>query len=466
MDKLPDEVYLNIVNTIDPVQDIRTTLSLRSVNKRWNRVARPFVNYEARNVRCRLEALGARGRWKARVKALVYDKKFLIHLCRKLIQLDDCASLVKALVLCKSSFGTDNIAAASADDARLYRLLLYKTVPGVPLSFRDILVGGILDEDLDSMVAFVLLTCQNLNILRLGHYHISGRHTQYVLQLATEPRPTLAHPGQDCILGRVEALWMDSKPRNRLTVDIGAPMLALPKLRRLGLNWCKDGVNTSWPNLRSRRLRPINLSLNECKDDLSENGLYNVLAACYKIRPLRSLHIDWSQGDSMLSRLSRAIAKGEEQGEKLGQDLEFLWIYGLKPLRETKDAITARLEAAKTTDFSALRSLDGPLRSLALDRTDFPDLDSLFAALPRSIRELLVFTSLPEDEILRYESLLHSTAMPNLERVCLVGYQQSLIDYSLKFQNEAYEVDFKIPDTQELREIGCTVYEKFGVSDD
>ncbi|KAI1776830.1 hypothetical protein F4818DRAFT_440228 [Hypoxylon cercidicola] len=179
----------------------------------------------------------------------------------------------------------------------------------------------------------------------------------------------------------------------------------------------RDGSTVKSPNPPLRCLRPIHITLQECS--LGEIGLGKLLAAGPE---RRSLFVTVQVRTSIVPYFARAIANC--------QGMEFLFIDATSWWDE---------HHTETVDFApVLLSVDGHLRSLAVTRADFPDFDSLAAALPKSVHKRLVLDDLstyPDDKVW-YKNLVRSPLTPNFDK-CII--------------------DRKVPDTQFFKDKGCTV---------
>ncbi|KAI4870013.1 hypothetical protein F4820DRAFT_404812 [Hypoxylon rubiginosum] len=451
MDKIPNEIYFLILHTFDRKRDKSTILSLRSVNKRWDSIAKPYVYTTFR----------LHEQWRAQDytdRLLdITSTQYLVYLCARLSKPRSCPSFVKSLEVPDMEKGWVTRPRKKIGAIRSHSRLLSKVKPELSLSFREELVAEAFYRHpktpywpcADSLLAFVLLVCPKLENLSVSGRYCNSRIKE-VFDMATKPWIESIPEKQGKILGCMETFQLGDTsiwwvgPHLNDVIEI----LSLPKLKNFHLirpydgNRCYEGsriTKTTFPSPDPRlcHLEPIHLTLTACK--LSENGLERILAAC---RKPRSLFIR-SHELPIFTRLTKVIANGNG----LGKGLEFLLVHSLK------------ITPVKMADLVAtLRILDGSLHSLVITSCDIPDMDALAAALPRSLRQLLILRVGLKGTPTCWPLIrrLGSTATPNLEQVSLVNDKLNISSLICDRCN----VSRSIPSTKVLKKLGCRVFVK------
>ncbi|XXG98577.1 hypothetical protein Hte_004902 [Hypoxylon texense] len=449
MDAIPDELYLGILDTLDRKADLDTLLALRQVNRRWNRIVIPYIYFTFK-----LSAFCRSYRGDCLDAPDCYSHYFS-YLGRKIDELYTYSGYVKELELSYEEvekLGPTNGRVPYGELPSTVDIgqFLAEAAPRLPPHLRESFAkefypqGPAYINKLDGFFALALLVCPKLKKVSMSTTHFGGK-TMQVLQMAARPWLESFPREQGHILDSMEHLEIGRRGWSvSLHIHDVIDILALPKLKHIHLvslqDRRKDVKKRPWKprDPRLRHLEPIDITLEDC--NLSEDGLERILAACSKPR---SLFIT-AKYKPAFSRLTNIIAKRKGFGE----GLEFLFI---------SSDLTWEEEMANLV--STLRVLDGSLRSLVIAYKNIPSIDAFVPALPRSLREVLILDAtlsplFPDNEL--FQSV-GSDATPNLERVAI-----STLDSEFEGAEivQSCLTDRRVPDTEKLREFGCTVYVK------
>ncbi|KAI0387668.1 hypothetical protein F5Y04DRAFT_274522 [Hypomontagnella monticulosa] len=452
MDSIPDELLLCIVEKLDPKNDVNTILGLRRVNRKWCRVATPYVHVAVQNYQSDVDLP-----WNyARATDL------LNYLCWKLAQMPELSDFIKEVASrpwkdarWKSRVGRDEM-------RRMYRRALLEAAPPTMTDdLKEKIVSEMLGDNADAMLAFVFTLCTKLEAVMVpaiddGYGPIAREVIRFAL---SQPQGSLKRKGRLPILDSVKHFQLGDYV-NGLSLTDALDILSLPRLQYLELGNLGDFTLDPSPSSSasssasahadsliplplscSTIINPIDITLESCR--LSTAGLTTLLSAC--AHP-RSLFIQMrtrssTRPPSFVAALESAAGKG----------LEFLL------LDTTAFEAGPDSPEAKDAFLRAISALHG-LRTLVLARHDIPSVQALAAALPATLKELLVLGTDLEDEdgeeqVLR--GLVRGVNTPALRRAaCLPGQPT---DWGLVY-NRCLK-DRKLPATKVLEWCECTVYE-------
>lgn len=447
MDSLPDELLLCIVEKLDPKNNVNTILGLRRVNRKWCRVATPYVHVAVQNYRPDVDLP-----WNyARATDL------LNYLCWKLAQMPELSDFIKEVASrpwkdarWKSMVGRDEM-------RRMYRkALLEAAPPTMSDSLKENIVSEMLGDNADAMLAFVFTLCTKLEAVMVPAIDDGyGPIARQVIRFALGQRQKSPKQGKLPILDSVKHFQLGDYV-NGLSLTDALDILSLPRLQYLELGNLGDSTLDASPSSSSssspcppeplphpRILGPVDLTLESCR--LSAAGMTTLLSAC--AHP-RSLFIQMRtrsspRPPSFVVALESAVGKG----------LEFLF------LDTTAFEAGPDPPAAKEAFMRAIAALHG-LRCLVLARHDVPSAQALAAAVPPTLQELLVLGTHEEEEEeeAALKGLVRGVNTPVLERVaCLPRRAGGLRDWGLTY-NRCLK-DRRLPTTKVLEWCGCTVYE-------
>ncbi|KAI0848283.1 hypothetical protein F5Y00DRAFT_262669 [Daldinia vernicosa] len=481
MDSLPEEILVAVMDKLDRKADMSTILSLRGVSRKWRRVATPYVHIAVQNYQPRDggHADDAPWNWNWNFHP---STDLLCYLCWKLSQKPHLARFVKEVASRPWKDARWKSEVAKADLGARYRGALAGVVgaaaAAVPDDVKDSIVAEMLCDAGDALLAFVLILCTDIEVLMIPALDRGcGPRTRQVLrcahaaQLQSPPLPPPRGDGREAImLGAVRHVQLGDYV-NGLCLADALDILALPKLQHLELgnlgDTTVDGSQPLPPPLRPRAPHhlqnrgPVDITLESCR--LSGKGLTTLLAACG--RP-RSLFVKMRTGNVQPSR-APCFA---EALEKYGQGLEFLYLDttafedGLAgaTTTTTDPHPNSNSETPTTTPSAhflrALSTLTPTLRFLALSRADFPTPAALGAALPASLRELLVLevNDSSDSDDGAYRNLVRGRDTPRLERVVLCQRATSNSDAGAMY--DGCLRDRKLPSTRVLEKSCCTVF--------
>ncbi|OTB08079.1 hypothetical protein M426DRAFT_19230 [Hypoxylon sp. CI-4A] len=517
IDTIPEELCLDIVKALDPIDDLKTVLNLRLTSRKWHRIATPCVS--ATFPRHRDPG--------AVVQHYQYGgaTEVLIYVCWKVAQRPDLAArFVKEIGEEDSWTGTGTVDVGLPTNPHLvydpqglyltYWDALARHAPEVSYGLRDRLVRDMLLGGNDALVAFLLLLCRELRTFLLSpKIPEYGSLTREVIRLSAGIR------GRH-VLGRLETLQLNDSRDGFAVVDV-LDMLSLPSLRslRVGVIGGFAGSNNNnlspssmspspfpYPspqtpsspqddpfdppftitiptpappaNMPRRNFNPIDLVL-EGSSTLEPNGLALILASCARPRSL-FLELSMTARDAPPPCLAGAIREH-------GHGLEFLCLDTLGFQAELllgNPQVLPPPPAQQARLLRSLRALGGPLRSLALTRTDFGSAADLGAALPSSVEELLVLglclvRDPDDDETIDVDYVTNivaadqetfkplvssssssSTKVPSLKRVAFLPCEDMLESWK-KVRRLCIE-NRRFPDVETLESHGCVVFRRDG----
>ncbi|KAI1142285.1 hypothetical protein F5Y05DRAFT_370345 [Hypoxylon sp. FL0543] len=176
MDSLPEEVLLNIVEKLDRKHDAQTILNLRRVNRKWRRIATPYVHVTASGFR---------------EKSVVLPRHhsstdFLLNLCRRLSHQPQLSGFVKEIVSEEPWRDIRRGSRFCPEFLRsVYFNLLAEAAPDVPRDLRSSIASEMPSRKADALFAFVLIMCRGLEIVVVEALDTGcGPRTREVIALA------------------------------------------------------------------------------------------------------------------------------------------------------------------------------------------------------------------------------------------------------------------------------------------
>ncbi|KAF3062218.1 hypothetical protein GL218_04078 [Daldinia childiae] len=454
MESLPEEILMGVMDKLDRKADLSTILSLRGVSWKWHRVATPYVHIAVQNYRPRT----AHAPWNFH-----RSTDLLCYLCWKLSQKPHLARFVKEVASRPWKDAHWKSAFAKADLSARYREALAGVGSAVPDDVKDGIVTEMLYDVGDALLAFVLILCTDIEVLMVPALDRGcGPRTRQVLRCAHAQLQDPPRDGREAMLSAVRYVQLGDYV-NGLCLADALDVLALPKLQHLELGNLGDTTIDGsqplppFPELAKTHLQsrgPVDITLESCR--LSGAGLTTLLAACG--RP-RSLFIKMRTGNV---RPSRAPCFAEAL-ELYGQDLEFLYLDttafedGLAGATDPQSDPNSKALTPCARFLSALSSLTTNLQFLALSRADFPTPADLGAALPVSLRELLVLEVNDDGEEGddAYRNLVRGRDTPRLERVVC---QRATSNNDTGAMYGGCLRDRKLPNTRVLEKSRCTVF--------
>ncbi|KAI2781991.1 hypothetical protein F4815DRAFT_464942 [Daldinia loculata] len=461
MDSLPEEILIGVVDKLDRKADLSTILSLRGVSRKWRRVATPYVHIAVQNYRPQT----ADAPWNFH-----RSTDLLCYLCWKLSQKPHLARFVKEVASRPWKDARWKSLAAKADLSARYREALAGVGSAVPDDVKDGIVAEMLYDVGDALLAFVLILCTDIEVLMIPALDRGcGPRTRQVLRCAHAQLQDPPRDGREAMLSAVRYVQLGDYV-NGLCLADALDVLALPRLQHLELgnlgDTTVDGsqpLPPPFPELPKTHLQsrgPVDITLESCR--LSGKGLVTLLAACG--RP-RSLFIKMRTGNV---RPSQAPCFAEAL-ELYGQDLEFLYLDttafedGLAGATDPDPSPHPDPNSKTLTPCArflrALSSLNTNLQFLALSRADFPTPEDLRAALPVSLRELLILEVDDNDEEEEgddaYQNLVRGRNTPWLERVVC---QRATSNNDTGAMYDGCLRDRKLPSTRVLEKSRCTVF--------
>ncbi|KAI8961653.1 hypothetical protein F5Y11DRAFT_366590 [Daldinia sp. FL1419] len=496
MDSLPEEILISILDKLDRKADISTILRLRGVNRKWQRVATPYIHIAVQNFTEHPKHPSSRSRSHSGTATAPWNfhrsTDLLAYLCWKLAQKPQLARFVKEVA---SRPWKDAAWRTGTERAALQRG--YEGAlgghGGIGEHVKARIVKGMFSpcDAGDAMLAFVLVLCGELEALMVPALDRGcGALTREVLGAARarlESPDSAPTPGLDfglfgagrgaggSMLGALRYVQLGDYV-NGLGLSDALDLLALPKLRHLELGNLGDTTLDETrpisalqdPDLGRRKQAyllnrgPVDITLESCR--LSSKGLGVLLAACG--RP-RSLFIKMRTGNV---RPSRAPCFAEAL-EKYGAGLEFLYLdttafeIGLADSSSNPDPNTHPNSSSSSSSSSsstplspslhflrALTSLTPTLRFLALSRADLPSPSSLSSSLPLSLRELLILECDDDDG---YRSFVRGLDTPILERVVC---QRATANSDTGAIYDSCLRERKLPPNRVLERCRCAVY--------
>lgn len=390
---MADEIILCILETLDRNEDRGTILNLRKVDRRWLRIASPYVDVTL-NQGEMAGLIRNKGGW-------VVVSRPDSFVCGQIAQLPNCAVFIKSLET-RQKARPLRVREEEEDNKEIrdrYSQTLSKTEPDNRM--KNGLISEVMKGYNDAQVAFIFLMCRNLESFSCVQYGHFGRRTKQVLQIAAKQSQTPGRNEPLPILGRLKHFKQENSDASvSITESYAIYVLSILSIQHAefkGLRNNQDTGTQRLPVCDMKAVRPsiIDLTLDECW--LGLRGLTRVLAACGKVR-----------------RLYLNLCKPVRDGEpvctyslaKYCKDLEFFYFRHDDPF-----------DKYRTAEFLRYISTLDKLESFVLHIPQFAEAADLVAALPRSLRELMFFGTYSEEDQNLFQSLVHDEKRPFLQRV-------------------------------------------------
>ncbi|KAI1409430.1 hypothetical protein F5Y13DRAFT_93553 [Hypoxylon sp. FL1857] len=436
MDSLPEELLVNIVEQLDRKYHAKTIFNLRRVNRKWRRIATPYIY---------IPASGFRDPFIVQPRSQT-SAEFLSNLCWKLSHKTNNLGFAKETVSAPWRDTRLGLRFSPEFVRNVCYSLLSSAAYDIRRDWRRNIASEMVSNRSDAQFAFVMIMCREVKTLVIDTLDTGcGPMTREVINLAFQQQSFPFGEEKRYILGSIESLRLGDNV-NGLHITDALSLLSLPTLEHLSLGNLGDTCINEQPELA----RPIGfthagnittLFLDSCR--LSGHGLSTLLSICPFLQALNVKMQIHGVGPSRPPCFGEAL-------ETHGKTLQFL-------LLDTT-VFSQRREPEQAARFlQALGSLDGNLRWLIISRADFATVEDLSAALPRSVWTLIILGFRGVDgNTSQFQSLLHNPRIPNLRRiVCLPGPLGDLgHDAHCTVQGR------RLPTNEDIKEWGGTVFQR------
>ncbi|OTA92995.1 hypothetical protein M434DRAFT_31344 [Hypoxylon sp. CO27-5] len=435
MNSLPEELLVKIVEQLDRKYDAHTILSLRRVNRKWRRIATPYIYIITSGFR---ETFIEQPR-------LDSSTDFLSNLCWKLSHQPQLSGFVKEMVSEPWRDAHRGLQFCPKFLRSVYYCLLSQAGRDVPRGLRRQIASEMPSNTADALFAFLLIMCRQVETLVIEALDTGcGPRTREVIYLALEQQhmPFQGVPRQ--ILGSIKSFRLGDYVNGFCLTD-ALCILSLPTLEHLSLGNLGDSCIDEQPEPPCIVPKPcarnlISLALDSCH--LSGSGLTKLLAACPN---LQTLNIRMRTRNVKPSRPPCFGAALEGHGK----NLQFLYL-------DTTAFDDARTPEQSAHFLDALSSFDS-LKWLVITRADFSTAEALAAALPKSVCVVIILGfSGVDGNASPFQSLLYDPRLPKLGRIaCFPGIPGDL-------GHSAYCISLGrgLPTDDDVRRCGGTTFRR------
>ncbi|KAI0840900.1 hypothetical protein F5Y06DRAFT_294173 [Hypoxylon sp. FL0890] len=417
--------------------DAKTVLSLRGVNRKWRRIATPYIYIVASGFREKSIIL----------PRLQSSTDFLYDLCWRLSHQPQLSGFVKEMVSEPWRDVSRGLRFCPEFLHNVYCNLLASAACDVPGDLRRKIASEMPSKTADALFAFVLIMCREVETLVIEALDTGcGPTTRAVISFALERPHMSSQDRQRQILGSIKSFRLGDYVNGFCMAD-ALSILSFPTLEHLSLGNLGDMCIDEQPEpprvIPKPHAQKLNsLALDSCH--LSGKGLTRLLAVCLNLRTLKI------QMRTRNTKPSRTPCFAEAL-ERYGKGIQFLHL--------DTTAFDQGLDPEEAAHFlRALSSLDGSLKWLIISRADFPTAEDLAAALPQTVTVLIILGFQGVDgNMWPFRSLLDNARIPNLRRViCLPG----TIIGDMGHSPDCAMLGRCIPPDTYFRECGGTIFER------
>ncbi|KAI0152351.1 hypothetical protein F4776DRAFT_25454 [Hypoxylon sp. NC0597] len=436
MNSLPEELLLRVVEQLDRKYDADTILSLRGVNRKWRRIATPYIYITA-------SGFGETFIEQPRIES---STDFLSNLCWKLSHQPQLSGFIKEMVSEPWRDVRRGLQFCPQFLRSVYCNLLSEAARDVPRDLRRQIASEMPSNVADALFAFILIMCRQIETLVIEALDTGcGPRTREVIYFALKQQHMPLQGRARHVLGSIKSFRLGDYVNGFCLTD-ALCLLSLPTLEHLSLGNLGDNCIDEQPEPPCVIPKPCarnltSLALDSCH--LSGKGLTKLLAACPN---LQTLNIRMRTRNVKPSRPPCFGGALEDHGK----GLQFLYL-------DTTAFDDDRTPEQSAHFLEALDSLDGSLKWLVITRADFTTAEDLAAALPKSVYVLIILGFRGVDgNASPFQSLLYDPRLPNLRRIaCLPGAPGDL-------GHSAYCTSLGrcLPTDADVRKCGGTTFER------